>query len=380
MTPINTTITCSFCSADDWFSFGSKLLTCVKDATKPISSIILYKFTYPDRQLSRKLAQFWRLSNCFITGRSRDGLRLAAALCYISHHLYHTEIENTDIEMLTEMVYAEQWNLEPLVIPWRKYKEANFLIAHGVVDLRFYAEHFSTWSYLFENKCIVTVQAQLNKRLSKKMKQRLLIDALKSELSTKRIRKMVLGWGLDVRGLDIFPVVKKVGDRKWNMQTILLLAPLVAQLMALGASCAIFHPCSSLIIRACRAGIITNLLWRYSKSCKLCLPQAAITNILEFISSQHSVKTRSTFVANKMREGNNMMKNVFRMLGDTSVIIYESGVDCTPYPGGNISLAQNLKNRNEYGLSSEFMPVEEQYASIQLIKTTFHKDTRKKRK
>jgi len=46
------------------------------------------------------------------------------------------------------------------------------------------------------------------------MKQRLLVDSLKLEPSTKRTGRMVLEWGLDVRGLDIFPVVKKIGDRK----------------------------------------------------------------------------------------------------------------------------------------------------------------------
>jgi len=375
-----TTISCSFCSADDWFAFGSKLLTCVKDARKPISSKILYQFTYPDPRLPKKLAQFWTLSNCFLTGRSRAGLRLVAALCYISHHLYHTEIASADMKVLTEMVFNEKWNIEPLVIPCRKYKHANFLIAHQVVDLQFYAEQFSTWNYLFENKCIAIVQTQLNKRLNKQMKQRLLIDALKSELSTTRVRKMVFDWGLDIRGLDIFPVIKKVGDRKWNMQTILLLAPLVAQLVALGASCAIFHPCSSLIIRACRAGIITNLLWRCSKNFQLVLPEEAMINILQFVSSTNAVNNGSTYVANRAREGNNMMNNVLRMLGNTTTIIYDLGVDCTPYPGGNIRLAENLKTRNEYGSNSEFMPPEEQYRSIQLNMAKLQNGTRTKRK
>jgi len=224
------------------------------------------------------------------------------------------------------------------------------------------------------------VQTELNKRLDKQMKQRLLTDALKSELSTTRIRKMVFDWGLDIRGLDIFPVIKKVGDRKWNMQTILLLAPLVAQLVALGASCAIFHPCSSLIIRACRAGIITNLLLRCSKNFQLVLPQEAMINILQFVSSTNAVNNGSTYVANRAREGNNMMNNVLRMLGNTTTIIHDLGVDCTPYPGGNIRLAENLKNRNEYGSNSEFMPPEEQYRSIQLNKAKLQDDTRKKRK
>jgi len=380
MIQANTTISCSFCSADDWFAFGSKLLTCVKDARKPISCKILYQFTYPDPRLPNKLAQFWILSNCFLTGRSRDGLRVAAALCYISHHLYHTQIASADMEVLTEMVFNEKWNIEPLVIPRRKYKHANFLIAHQVVDLQFYAEHFSTWNYLFENKCIAIVQTQLNKRLNKQMKQRLLIDALKTELSTTRVRKMVFDWGLDIRGLDIFPVIKKVGDRKWNMQTILLLAPLVAQLVALGARCAIFQPCSSLIIRACRAGIITNLLWRCSKNFQLVLPKEVIINILQFVSSPHAVNIGSTYATNRTREGNKMIINVLRMLGSTITIINDLGVDCTPYPSGNISLTENLKNRNEYGSNSEFMPPEEQYRSIDLNKAKLQNDGRKKQK
>jgi hypothetical protein len=47
-----------------------------------------------------------------------------------------------------------------------------------------------------------------------KIKQRLLVDSLKLELSTERARRMVVKWGLDVRGLDIFPVVEKVGYGK----------------------------------------------------------------------------------------------------------------------------------------------------------------------
>jgi len=380
MIQANTTISCSFCSADDWFAFASKLLTCVKDAHSPISSQMLYKFIYPDPQLPKKLAQFWTLSNCFLTGRSRDGLRLAAALCYICHYLYHTKIARADMDVLTEMVYNEKWNIEPLVIPWRKYKHANFLIAHQVVDLQFYAEHFSTWNFLFENKYIGIVQIQLNKRLDKEMKQRLLIDALKSELSTTRVRKMVFDWGLDIRGLDIFPVIKKVGNRKWNMQTILLLAPLVAELVALGARCAIFHPCSSIIIRACRAGIITNLLWRCSKNFQLALPQEAMVNILQFVSSPPPINTGSTYVTNRTREGNKMMNNVLRMLGNTTTIIHDLGVDCTPYPSGNISLTEKLKNRNEYGSNSEFMPPEEQYRSIELHNDKLQNGSRKKKK
>lgn len=355
-------------------------MTCVKNTHKPISSIILYKFTDPDPQLPKKLAQFWTLTNCFLKGRSRDGLRLAAAFCYISHHLYHTDIEKSDLQALTRIIYSEEWDLEPLVIPWRKYKKAYLLIAHQVIDVQMYAEHFSTWSYLFGNACIEAVQAQLHRRLNNKMKEKLLIDALKSELSTKRVRKMVLEWGLDVRGLDIFPVIKKVGNGKWNMQTILSLAPLVAQLVALGSTCAIFHPCSSLIIRACRAGIITNLLWRYQKSSKVCLPRDVILNILQFVSSPHEIDIKKSWWACKMREGDNMMKNVIQMLGRTSEIIYQSGVDCTPYPSGDFSLAQNLENRNEYGSNSEFIPTEEKDASGTMTRAPLRDDTRRKRK
>jgi len=374
----NKSISCSFCTADDWFAFGSKLLTCVKNTHKPISSIILYKFTDPDPQLPKKLAQFWTLTNCFLKGRSRDGLRLAAALCYISHHLYHTDIDKSDLRALTRIIYSEEWDLEPLVIPWRKYKEAYLLIAHQVIDVQMYAEHFSTWSYLFENACVEAVQAQLHRGLNNKMKQKLLIDALKSDLSTERVRKMVLEWGLDVRGLDIFPVIKKVGNGKWNMQTILSLAPLVAQLVALGSTCAIFHPCSLLIIRACRAGIITNLLWRYQKSSKVFLPSKVIFNILQFVSSPHEVDIKKSWWACKMREGDNMMKNVILMLGRTSEIIYRSGVDCTPYPSGDFSQAQTLENRNEYGSNSEFIPTEEKDATG--TRVPLRDDTRRKRK
>jgi len=81
-----------------------------------------------------------------------------------------------------------------------------------------------------------------------------------------------------------------------------------------------------------------------------------------------------------MREGDNMMKNVIRMLGQTSEIIYESGVDCTPYPNGNVSLAENLENRNEYGSNSEFIPTEEKDISATLNRAPFRDDSRRKRK
>jgi len=74
------------------------------------------------------------------------------------------------------------------------------------------------------------------------------------------------------------------------------------------------------------------------------------------------------------------MNNVLRMLGNTTTIIHDLGVDCTPYPGGDIRLAENLKNRNEYGSNSEFMPPEEQYRSIQLNKAKLQNGTRTKRK
>jgi len=358
-------------------------LKCVEDTQKPISNIILYKFTEPEPQLPNKLAEFWKLTNCFLLGRSRDGLRLAAVFCYISHHLYHTDIEKSDLQTLTSIIYAERWELEPLVIPWRKYKAACRLIAHQVIDVQMYAEHLSTWSYLFERDCIESVRAQLHRQLNKKMKQRLLIDALKSEVSIKRVRKMVLEWGLDIRGFDIFPVIKKVGNGKWNMKTIVSLAPHVAQLVALGSTCAIFHPCSPLIIRACRAGIITNLLWRYQKSSKLYLSKDVILNILQFVSSPNTDDIRKTWYAGKMREGENMMKNVIKMLGHSSEIIYKSGVDCTPNPGGDVSLAQNLENRNEYadyGLNSEFIPSEEKDANSTLNSALLRDDSRGKRK
>jgi len=357
------------------------LLKCVEDTPIPISSVILYKFTEPDPQLPNKLAEFWALTNCFLKGRSRDGLRLAAVFCYISHHLYHTDIDKSALQTLTSIIYSEQWELEPLVIPWRKYEAAYHLIAHQVIDVQMYAEHFSTWSYLFERNCIESVQAQLHRRLNNKMKQRLLIDALKSEVAIKRVRKMVLEWGLDIRGFDIFPVIKTVGnEKKWNMKTILSLAPLVAQLVALGSTCAIFHPCSPLIIRACRVGIITNLLWRYQKSSKLYLPNNVILSILQFVSSSNTDDIRKTWKAGKMREGENMMKDVIHMLGHTSGIIYESGVDCTPYPCGDVSLAQKLENRNEYGSHSEFIPSEEKDANATLDRAPLRDDTRGNRK
>jgi hypothetical protein len=131
----NTTISCSLCQANDWFAFGSRLLTCVKEMQKPISNTVLYKFTNPDPDIPKKLLQFWTSSNCFLKGRPRDGLRLAAAFCYISHHLYHTSIKKSYVEVLAGIIYSEKWELEPLVIPHRKYKEANLLIAHRVVDV-----------------------------------------------------------------------------------------------------------------------------------------------------------------------------------------------------------------------------------------------------
>jgi len=81
-----------------------------------------------------------------------------------------------------------------------------------------------------------------------------------------------------------------------------------------------------------------------------------------------------------MREGDNMMKDVIRMLGYTSEIINESGVDCTPYPFGDVSLAKNLKNRNEYGSNSEFIPKQERVARSKLNRGPFRDDSRRKRK
>lgn len=75
-----------------------------------------------------------------------------------------------------------------------------------------------------------------------------------------------------------------------------------------------------------------------------------------------------------------MMKNVILMLGKTSEIIYRSGVDCTPYPSGDFSLAQNLENRNEYGSNSEFIPTEEKDASGAMTRVPLRDDTRRKRK
>jgi len=381
MIPANTktTISCSFCTANDWFDFGSRLLTCVKETQKPILSTILYKFTSPDPALPKKLAQFWTLSNCFLWERSRDGLRLAAALCYISHHLYNTNIPKSDLEVLTGIIYSENWKLKPLVIPYRKYNEANLLIAHGVVDVSLYSEHFSTWNFLFQNKPIETVYSQLRGMRDNKIKQRLLVDSLKLELSTKRIRKMVIEWGLDVRGLNIFAVIKKVGEGKWNMQTLLLMAPLVAELEAFGSRCDIFHPCSPLIIRACRVGIITNLLWRYQTSRNICLPKLAIVNILQFVSSPKIMHIGKSWSASKMRmrDGDNMMKNVIRMLGDTSETIYEAGIDCTPYPNGDISQVKKLDKRDEYGSMLEFIPAEEKLESTETKYTSLHDNVRR---
>jgi len=75
-----------------------------------------------------------------------------------------------------------------------------------------------------------------------------------------------------------------------------------------------------------------------------------------------------------------MMKNVIRMLGQTSEIIYQSGVDCTPYPSGDFSLAQNLDNRNEYGSNSEFIPSEEKDEGVTSSRVPLRDDTRRKRK
>jgi len=224
------------------------------------------------------------------------------------------------------------------------------------------------------------VHVLLREMRNNEMKRRLLIDALKLELSTKRVRRMVIEWGLDVRGFDIFPVVKKVGDGKWNMQTLLSLAPLVAQLVAFGARCDIYHLCSSLIIRACRLGIIANLLWRYQTSCNICLPKPVIVNILQFVSSPQVMHVGKSWSASKMREGDNMMQNVIQMLGDTSETIYEVGKDCTPYPSGDISQGNDLENRDEYGSNSEFIPAEEMKESTKKNYPTLHQDDWKKRK
>jgi hypothetical protein len=164
------------------------------------------------------------------------------------------------------------------------------------------------------------------------------------------------------------------------MQTLLLLAPLVAQFVAFGSRCDIFHPCSSLIIRACRIGIIVNLLWRYQTSREIFLPKVVVVNILQFVSfpqDMHIGKSRS---ASKLRDGDNMMKSLILMLGDYSETIYEAGVDCTPYPRGDISQVKIFENRGEYGSNSEFIPAREKKESTKINYTSPHEDIRRKRK
>jgi len=180
------------------------------------------------------------------------------------------------------------------VIPYRKYKEAKFLIAHSVVDVRSFAVHFTTWQYLFEDLSAPEVCTQLRAMQDSNMKKRILTEALKMELPVRYIRKVILIWGLDVRGFDIFPVVNLVGAGKWGLATLLKLSPIVAQLMALGSRCAIFHPCSPVIIKACRAGIITNLLWRWQRRQESYLPNNIILKILHFIMVPFLVEEHSS--------------------------------------------------------------------------------------
>jgi len=109
------------------------------------------------------------------------------------------------------MIFGERWEVAALVIPYRKYREANILIAHSVVDVQTYANHLTTWQYLFENSSDRQVRAQFRALQDVKMKQRLLTEALKNRLSLSYISKIVLKWGLDVRGFNIFPVINQVG-------------------------------------------------------------------------------------------------------------------------------------------------------------------------
>jgi len=164
------------------------------------------------------------------------------------------------------------------------------------------------------------------------------------------------------------------------MQTLLLLAPLVAQFVAFGSRCDIYHPCSPLIIKACRVGIIANLLWRYQTSHNICLPKEVIVNILQFVSSPQVMHIGKSWSASRMREGENMMKDVIRMLGDTSETIYEAGIDCTPYPRGDMSKVKNLENRDEYGSNLEFIPAEEKKRSTKTNYTSLHEGAKRKRK
>jgi len=104
----NASISCSFCVAEDWFDFGVRLLNCVAEMLKPIPSKYLYTFSESDPDLPCKLTKFWTLCNCFLSGKSRNGLRLAAAFCYISHYLYHNDLNDSDMEVLTEMIFGER--------------------------------------------------------------------------------------------------------------------------------------------------------------------------------------------------------------------------------------------------------------------------------
>jgi len=163
------------------------------------------------------------------------------------------------------------------------------------------------------------------------------------------------------------------------MQTLLLCAPLVAQFVAFGSRCDIFHPCSPLIIRACRVGIIANLLWRYQTSCNICLPKAVIVNILQFVSYPRVMHAGKSKSASKIRDGDNMIKNVIKMLGETSEAIYEAAIDCTPCPTGH-SQVKKMEARDEYGSNSKFIPLEEKKTSTTTNYKSLHKNVWRKSK
>jgi len=103
-------------------------------------------------------------------------------------------------------------------------------------------------------------------------------------------------------------------------------------------------------------------------------------NILQFVSSPQVMHIGKSWSASRMREGENMMKDVIRMLGDTSETIYEAGIDCTPYPHGDMSKVKNLENRDEYGSNLEFIPAEEKKRSTKTNYTSLHEGAKRKRK
>jgi len=58
----------------------------------------------------------------------------------------------------------------------------------------------------------------------------------------------------------------------------------------------------------------------------------------------------------KVRDGEKMIDKMLKTLAETSREIVVLGVDCTPYPGGDISIPLSDSSRDEYGSKPEFIP------------------------